>query len=114
MRRISLVKGAGVEREWLTSMVCPPFVLYSAWAIAGVSSRGLPGNEGRGFAGPGPFRIRGWAHHHILRERRAIDGEAAVEKGVPGNAENIRVIEYRDGIGDLRSIENRAILNSAW
>jgi hypothetical protein len=82
------------------------------YRIAGVSSRGLPGNEGHGFAGPGPFRIRGWAHHHILRERRAIDGEAAVEKGIPGNAENIRVIEY--GIGDLRSIENRAILNSAW
>ena len=32
--RTSLEKGAGVEREYETKMVCPPFASYSEWACA--------------------------------------------------------------------------------
>jgi hypothetical protein len=57
--------------------------------IVNVATCGLHGNEGHDFAGPRAFGIHGCAQYDILRERRAVDGEVALEKGVPRDASDV-------------------------
>src|SRR5580658_7067963 len=79
-------------------------------------------DEGHYFVGPRALGIRGRAHHNILRERRAIDGEVALEIVVPGDAQNAGVIENRNSVINLRGpipvagVERprAAILRTGW
>jgi hypothetical protein len=85
-------------------MVCPPFMSYFEMCkrVVHVAITRRLRNKGHDFARPGAFGIHGCAHHDILRERRAVGGEVALEKGVPRDAENAGVVENRNGVANLR------------
>src|SRR5580700_5224998 len=90
--------------------------------VVDVATCGLHGNEGHDLAGPGAFGVRRCAYYDVLRERRAVDGEVALEICVPRNAENAGVVEDGDGVANLRGpiavtgveAPSAAILRAGW
>jgi len=71
--------------------------------VVDVAAGRLHSNEGNSFAGPGTFRVRRGADHHILRKGLAIDDDILLKIIVPEHARDARAaLEYRNCVMDVR------------